>query len=300
MSLVESNLVLWQMLVLTAVSFGVGILGGFVGLALGTMRLPAMLLMGMAAPAAGGTNIMVSSLASLSGALRHLREGRVDRRIVLVMGVPAFIGAFLGGFASDFVSERLLLAAAGALVLWQGVEFVILVRNRRRTGGPHMFGSDLEGSEGDFTPNRMSLEAGIGFGVGVLGGAVGLILGSIRLPALIRVLRVDPRIAAGSNLFIGFFMGSLGWIGHVSRGPGRLPAPGDDGSRGDDREPPRRAADRESTTRHAYSEYGRRADVRGRSADMEGSGRIATVKWSCPPECPQRPRLGRRPRCRRC
>ena len=218
MSIVESNLVLWQMLVLTAVSFGVGILGGFVGLALGTMRLPAMLLMGMAAPAAGGTNILVSSLASLSGALRHLREGRVDRRIVLVMGVPAFIGAFLGGFASDFVSERLLLAGAGALVLWQGVEFLILVRNRRRTGGPHMFGADLEGAEGEFTLNRMTLEAGIGFGVGVLGGAVGLILGSIRLPALIRVLRVDPRIAAGSNLFIGFFMGSLGWIGHVTRG----------------------------------------------------------------------------------
>ncbi len=218
MSAIESNLVLWQMLILTAVSFGVGILGGFVGLALGTMRLPAMLLMGMPAAAAGGTNILVSSLASLSGALRHLREGRVDRRIVLVMGIPAFVGAFLGGFASDFVSERLLLAAAGALVLWQGVEFLILVRNRRRTGGPHMFGSDLEGAEGDFTPKRMSLEAGIGFGVGVLGGAVGLILGSIRLPALVRILRVEPRTAAGSNLFIGFFMGSLGWVGHVTRG----------------------------------------------------------------------------------
>ena len=64
----------------------------------------------------------------------------------------------------------------------------------------------------------MAAEGGIGFGVGLLGGAVGLIIGSIRLPALIRILRVDPRIAAGSNLFIGFIMGSLGWIGHVARG----------------------------------------------------------------------------------
>ena len=47
---------------------------------------------------------------------------------------------------------------------------------------------------------------------------VGLILGSIRLPALIRILRVDPRIAAGTNLFIGFIMGSVGWIGHVVQG----------------------------------------------------------------------------------
>ena len=218
MTLLASGLALWQLLLLTAVSFAVGILGGFVGLALGTMRLPAMLLMGMAAPTAGGTNILVSSLASLSGAIRHLREGRVDRRIVLVMGVPAFAGAFAGGFASDLVPGRLLLSAAGALVFWQGVEFLILVRSRRRTGGPYLFGAELEGAEGDFTPRRVALEGGIGLGVGLLGGAVGLILGSIRLPALIRVLRVDPRIAAGSNLFIGFFMGSIGWVGHVTRG----------------------------------------------------------------------------------
>ena len=214
-----SDLALWQLLTLTIVSFGVGILGGFVGLALGTIRLPAMLLLTSMTPAiAGGTNILVSSLASLSGAIRHFREGRVDKRIVLVMGIPAFVGAFLGGFLSDFAPESLLLAAAGVLVFWQGVEFLILVRNRRRDSGAHMFGSDLEGAEGDFTPKRMSLEGGIGFGVGLLGGAVGLILGSIRLPALIRILRVDPRIAAGSNLFIGFFMGSLGWVGHVARG----------------------------------------------------------------------------------
>ena len=59
--------------------------------------------------------------------------------------------------------------------------------------------------------------------MGLLGGAVGLILGSIRLPALIRILRVDPRIAAGTNLFIGFIMGSVGWIGHVVQGQVNYP-----------------------------------------------------------------------------
>ena len=215
-----SDVLVWQALVLTFISFAVGLLGGFVGLALGTMRLPSLLLMGVAAPTAGGTNILVSSLSSLTGAIRHLREGRVNKRIVLVMGVPAFVGAFIGGFSSDTVPEELLIFLAGLLVGWQGVEFLILVTNRRRSdaGGGHLFGSDLEGSPGVFSRNRMAAEGGIGFGVGLLGGAVGLILGSIRLPALIRILRVDPRIAAGSNLFIGFIMGSLGWIGHVARG----------------------------------------------------------------------------------
>ena len=215
-----SGIEIWQAILLTVISFAVGILGGFVGLALGTIRLPAMLLLGMAAPIAGGTNILVSGLASLTGAIRHLREGRVNMRIVLVMGVPAFIGAFLGGFLSDDAPTGVLMLFAGLLVFWQGVEFLIMARERSREDATdtNLFGGELSGSAGMFTPGRMSAEAGIGFGVGLLGGAVGLILGSIRLPALIRILRVDPRIAAGTNLFIGVLIGASGWVGHVVEG----------------------------------------------------------------------------------
>ena len=73
-----SDVLVWNAVVLTAVSLAVGLLGGFVGLALGTMRLPAMLLMGLAAPTAGGTNILVSSISSIFGAIRHVHEGRVN------------------------------------------------------------------------------------------------------------------------------------------------------------------------------------------------------------------------------
>ena len=214
-----SGIAVWQASLLTAFSFAVGILGGFVGLALGTIRLPMMLLLGMAAPIAGGTNILVSGLASLAGAARHWREGRVNLRIVLVMGVPACIGALIGGFMSDAAPTGLLIALAGLLVFWQGVEFLIMVRERSKSGDDQaLFGGELSGSAGMFTPGRVSAEAGIGLGVGLLGGAVGLILGSIRLPALIRILRVDPRIAAGTNLFIGVLIGASGWVGHVING----------------------------------------------------------------------------------
>jgi uncharacterized membrane protein YfcA len=172
------------------------------------MRLPAMLLMGMAAPTAGGTNILVSSISSIFGAIRHLREGRVNFRLVLIMGGPAFVGAFIGGFMSGKVSETILLSAAGLLVLWQGVEL-------RMRGRPVAAADDFVTN---YSGKRMVLGGGMGLAVGLLGGAVGLILGSIRLPALIRVLKVDPRIAAGTNLVIGFVMGSVGWIGHAIKG----------------------------------------------------------------------------------
>ena len=42
-----SEALVWQAILLTFISFVVGLLGGFVGLALGTMRLPALLLMGI-------------------------------------------------------------------------------------------------------------------------------------------------------------------------------------------------------------------------------------------------------------
>ena len=215
-----SDVLLWKAVLLTLISLLVGVLGGFVGLALGTIRLPALLLLGTPAAIAAGTNIMVSSLSSLSGTIRHWRGGRVDLKIVLVMGVPACAGAFVGGFLSDSVHEGILLSLVGLLVLWQGVEFIIIYRNRIRSDQPSspLFGAGLEGSTGVFTPGRISAEAGIGLGVGLLGGAVGLILGSIRLPALVRVLKVDPRIAAGTNLFIGFFMGAVGWVGHATQG----------------------------------------------------------------------------------
>ena len=216
-----SDQVAWKALLLTVISLLVGILGGFVGLALGTIRLPALLLLGTPAAIAGGTNIMVTSLSSLTGAIKHWRGGRVDMRIVMVMGIPAFAGGFLSGV----IHEGILLFLAGLLVLWQGVEFIIIYQNRVKSGQSTspFFGAGLVGSSGLFSPGRVSAEAGIGLGVGLLGGAVGLILGSIRLPALVRVLKIDPRIAAGSNLFIGFFMGAVGWIGQRQSGKGRLP-----------------------------------------------------------------------------
>ncbi len=202
-----SDVLLWQALVLTTLSYLVGVLGGFVGLALGTVRLPFMLLLGMPVLIAGGTNILVSTLSAVAGSLRHAREHRVDRDLVLWMGVPSAIGGLAGGALAGVASEGLLLTIVGAFVLWQAVEFVALVR--RGQGGASGQG---------VRRGRLAVEAVLGLGIGALAGAVGLILGSIRLPALVRLLGVDPRVAAGTNLFIGMLTGVAGWIGHVAIG----------------------------------------------------------------------------------
>ena len=212
-----TSLPIWQLLLLSLISLLVGVLGGFVGLALGTMRLPAILLLArnMSATVAGGTNILVSTLSALTGSYRHLLERRVSLETVLAMGLPSVVGAFIGGFFSDVVSEFLLVGLAGAFVLWQGIEFVVHVRVHPINDSPSQM---ISVAHVPFKLNRGVVEGGIGFGVGLLGGAVGLILGSLRLPALVRILSMEPQVAAGTNLAIGFLVGSFGFAGHGIKG----------------------------------------------------------------------------------
>ena len=211
------GLVAWEIAILAVISLAVGVLGGMVGLALGTMRLPAMLLIGMEAGVAGGTNILVSTLSAMVGGFRHLREGRVDWRIVLYFGVPAIVGAFIGGFAASLVPVGVLVLGAGIFVAWQGIEFFLMVRKVSLVT-PGSVIEPLDPRSVFLASKRGAVEAVLGFTVGLVGGAVGLILGSVRLPIIIRVMRADPRIAAGSNLMIGSFLGAFGFIGHGIQG----------------------------------------------------------------------------------
>ena len=198
-------------------SFLIGILGGFVGLALGTIRLPILLLLGIDPRIAAGTNIITSAISSFFGTIRHIQEKNVKKQIIVFMGLPAISGALLGAYFAPYVPTNFLIFSAGLLVFWQGVEFVLLSRKKENKMS-NAFGIKDINSQGTFSRNRIIAESSAGLSIGLIGGAVGLILGSIRLPAIIRILNIDPRIAAGSNLFIGFFMGIAGLIGHAFHG----------------------------------------------------------------------------------
>ena len=48
------------------------------------------------------------------------------------MGIPATIGSFIGRLLSTYVPVNLLLISAGALVLWQGIEFIFSVFQKKQ------------------------------------------------------------------------------------------------------------------------------------------------------------------------
>src|SRR6266508_1309050 len=98
----------WQLALVFAGSFAAGYLGSMIGLVLGTLRLPLVLLVSGDPSAGAGTNIAISAAAAASGGVRHSRAGRVDWRVVAWMTPPSVAGALVGAYYGHEVPERLL------------------------------------------------------------------------------------------------------------------------------------------------------------------------------------------------
>jgi hypothetical protein len=181
-------------------SFVAGYLGSAVGLVLGTLRLPAMVLLAGDATAGAGTNIAISTASAAAGGLRHYREGRVDRRVVAWMAPPSIAGAVVGALYGDTVPERLLLGGVAAVLAWNGIDLLFRPVRERPRAEP-----------------RVAPAVALGFLIGVVGGALGVILGTLRMPALLGAVGLTARSAVGTNLVVGFLLGLAGFAAHAAQ-----------------------------------------------------------------------------------
>ena len=190
--------------------FGVAAAGGLVGLVLGNLRLPATLLFASSAAAGTGANLVISAAAAGAASIAHLRAGRVNWRLFAWMAPPSIVGALLGGYLSGVMPRRALLLFITAVLLYSAYE-LSKWQPRRPAATP-----------GGLTPAaQLNIPAAVGSGavIGLLGGIVGLILGSLRMPAMLRYMRVPARRAAATNVTVGFLVGISGAIGHLPSQP---------------------------------------------------------------------------------
>src|SRR5438876_411946 len=181
--------------------FVTALAGGLVGLVLGNIRLPALLLISSSPAAGAGANIGVSGVAAATAAVTQVRAGRIHWRVFWWMAPPSVVGAVLGGLVSGALPGTALLVVIGLLLIAFGVDLL-------RPRGPIRRREQLN------IPAAVVSGAVIGF----LGGVVGLILGSLRMPALLRFVGEEPVRAIGTNLLVGVFVGAAGVVGHVPGG----------------------------------------------------------------------------------
>jgi uncharacterized membrane protein YfcA len=185
--------------------FAVALAGGLVGLVLGNIRLPAVLLLSSSPGAGTGANIGVSAVAAATASIAHIRAGRVNWRLFRWMAPPSIVGALAGGYLSGVLPGDLLLFAIAAVLLYSGIELL-----RKPEAKPRR-----EGQDGLDIPGAVAT----GLVIGLLGGIVGLILGSLRMPALVKIVGEVPARAVGTNVTIGFLVGVAGVIGHLPSEP---------------------------------------------------------------------------------
>ena len=167
---------------------------------LGTLRLPIVLLASGDASAAAGTNIAISTASAASGSVAHARADRVEWRVVAWMAPPSVVGAVLGGLFGHHVPEAALLAAIAAVLAWNGVDLVVRPFRERPAAEPRVWPAVV-----------------LGFVIGLLGGAIGVILGTLRMPALLRAVGLTAHRAVGTNLVVGVALGLFGFLAHAVR-----------------------------------------------------------------------------------
>ncbi len=109
-------------------------------------------------------------------------------------GSPSVVGAVAGAYLAGVLPESALLLAIAAVLLQSGFD---LLRWKRSTVPAEAF-----------EDRRLDLGAAVlsGLVIGLLGGLVGLILGALRLPALLELVGEAPA-RAGTNLTMGVVVG---------------------------------------------------------------------------------------------
>ena len=218
-----TDLAAWQLTLMAVISLVVGLSGGIVGIALGVIRLPMLTFFGVDPLIAAGTNLMISVMGSTIGTLEAFFDQRVVPSVVLAMGGPAIVGAFIGGYYADVVPIWILLTVVTLLMGWSALFLIAwsvrIMRIRRRYPSARTRRAITGASGGELTldAKQVGRESFAGFVIGVIGGAVGLVLGVLRMPALL-AMRMEPHKAAGTNLAITVFVGISGFVGHLLKG----------------------------------------------------------------------------------
>ena len=105
-----------------------GVAAGFINTMAGggsLLTLPALMLLGMPATDANGTNRLAVVTQSMSGVLAFHREGRLDTKAIVPVAGPTIVGAIAGSWVAaispDEVLKPVLLAVLGGLLRYDAI-----------------------------------------------------------------------------------------------------------------------------------------------------------------------------------
>lgn len=197
------------------------LIGAIIGLMGGggsILTVPVLVyLLGYTPIVATGYSLFVVGSASLFGAVIYARQGRIDFRAALALGIPAAIAVFLTRqFIVPAIPESLftignlritnnlfLMLLFAAMMLLASFS---LIRKRK----------DLSNAKPTDAARRNFITIGIqGFGIGIFTGLVGVGGGFMIVPALVILARLEMKTAVGTSLLIMGINSLFGFLGDI-------------------------------------------------------------------------------------
>lgn len=196
--------------------FGAGVLSALLGIGGAVVTTPMVRLLGGTPLEAVGSTVPAIIPGAISGAWRYSREGLVQWRIAITLGLSGSVMAVVGALASDAVNGRLLMVLTAIVMLWAGGSVVWRLRR------PPVVDSVEAATPSETVRWRSDLLVGAlgavaGFTAGLLGVGGGIVL----VPMLSGPLRLPMRQTVASSLVaVAMFqvpaLITHMWLGHVN------------------------------------------------------------------------------------
>ena len=149
-------------------------------------------------------SLVIVGLSSAAGTAKYLKQGFVNKRLVLLFVLPGVIASFFGGCAAKFVSaDQLLLMFGGMMLL---ISLILFNKASKETSpdGPVIC-----------RPN-LGLSVAVGSVIGFLTGLLGVGGGFLIVPAIAILMKCSMRTAIGTSLAIIAVNSAAGFAGHQS------------------------------------------------------------------------------------
>jgi len=201
-------------LVISTVFTMVGVGGGF-------LYVPILLSCGIDFHMATTTSLVMLTAAQISALYVFFKSGLVDLKLAAMLELPTMVGAFMGGVLSEHFNVTLLVVMfACALFLasyfmmqdqpqleWLGgTPLRISSWEWQRQFGGHTYSVD------------MMLALPLTFGVGFMGGLLGLAGGWLKVPIMVVLFGVPMKVAVATSSLMVAFTGFSGFLGHSVSG----------------------------------------------------------------------------------
>lgn len=230
-------------LVLIAIGFLVGILGGFFGVGGGFLAGPFLFWTGVPVNIVVGTDLAHMTGKSIVASNRHRTLGHVDLKLGVIMILGTVTGVELGAQLIELFEEMgnvdlivgisyvIILLVISAFTAWESIRAIRMIRSEsldvkdvlafqnitKRMHGIKMWPMVSFPGSGIVSVS-LWVVLGVGLLSGVLAGFLGVGGGFLRMPLLVYVIGVPTHVAVGTDLFEIVFSSGYGTITHALKG----------------------------------------------------------------------------------